>query len=146
MVRGDCWREVHRLFHVERRSKSEIARKLNLDRKTVRGILQVATWQPNTRAERADTCSPSMRRSCGPGPRRPCTRRVSFFQELRRARGYRGSHETVKRSVRPLRTAKPAGERPTVRFETLPASKVRSTGARHEFTTAVGRPSCTCSS
>ena len=26
MVREDCWREVHRLFHAERRSKSEIAR------------------------------------------------------------------------------------------------------------------------
>ena len=25
MVREDCWREVHRLFHGERRSKSEIA-------------------------------------------------------------------------------------------------------------------------
>ena len=51
MVGEDCWREVHRLFHVERRSKSEIARDLNLDRKTVRGILQAATWQPYTRAE-----------------------------------------------------------------------------------------------
>ena len=38
MVREDCWRQVHRLYHVERRSKSEIARQLELDRKTVRGI------------------------------------------------------------------------------------------------------------
>ena len=30
MVREDCWREVHRLFYVERRSKSEIARQLDL--------------------------------------------------------------------------------------------------------------------
>jgi hypothetical protein len=45
MVREDCWRQVHRLFHVERRSKSEIARDLNLDRKTVRGILW-RTWSP----------------------------------------------------------------------------------------------------
>jgi DNA-binding transcriptional regulator LsrR (DeoR family) len=51
MVREDCWREVHRLFHVERRSKSEIARQLALDRKTVRGILHEAAWQPYTRAE-----------------------------------------------------------------------------------------------
>jgi hypothetical protein len=55
MVGEDCWRQAHRLFHAERRSKSEIARNLNLDRKTVRGILQAATWQPYTRAERADT-------------------------------------------------------------------------------------------
>src|SRR2546429_5980864 len=55
MVREDGWREVHRLFHVERRSKAEIARQLALDRKTVRGILQAAAWQAYTRPERADT-------------------------------------------------------------------------------------------
>src|SRR5436853_1724840 len=55
MVREDCWREVHRLFYVERRSKSEIARQLQLDRKTVRGILDATAWQPYTRAERGDT-------------------------------------------------------------------------------------------
>ena len=53
MVREDCWREVHRLFHVERRSKSEIARRLQLDRKTVRGVLDETSWQPYARAERA---------------------------------------------------------------------------------------------
>src|SRR5258708_27728632 len=55
MVREDCWREVHRLFHVERRSKSEIARHVNLDRKTVRTILGEAAWQPYVRTERAET-------------------------------------------------------------------------------------------
>src|SRR5467141_2009875 len=55
MVREDCWRQVHRLFHVERRSKSEIATQLALDRKTVRSILQAEAWRPYTRAERADT-------------------------------------------------------------------------------------------
>src|SRR5438105_10869809 len=55
MVREDCWREVHRLFHVERQSKSEIARQLALDRKTVRGILHEAAWQPYMRAERTDS-------------------------------------------------------------------------------------------
>src|SRR5437899_13001541 len=55
MVREDCWREVHRLFHAERRAKSEIARQLQLDRKTVRGILGELGWQPYARAERPDT-------------------------------------------------------------------------------------------
>src|SRR5262245_21384572 len=55
MVREDCWREIHRLFHVERRSKAEIARQLTLDRQTVRGILHERAWQPYTRAERTDT-------------------------------------------------------------------------------------------
>src|SRR3989442_15767959 len=54
MVREDCWREGHRLFHVERRSKSEIARQLDLDRKTVRSILQAAAGQPDGRRGRAD--------------------------------------------------------------------------------------------
>src|SRR2546428_1122679 len=43
-----------------------------------------------------------------------------LFQELRRARGYRGSYETVKRFVRPLRTAEQAVERATLPFETPP--------------------------
>src|SRR5439155_9507971 len=46
-----------------------------------------------------------------------------LFQELRRARGYRGSYETVKRFVRPLRAAEQAAERATVRFETPPGQQ-----------------------
>jgi transposase len=55
MVRDESWREVHRRFHVERQSKSEIARQLGLDRKTVRTILRETAWQPYRRAERTDT-------------------------------------------------------------------------------------------
>src|SRR5438445_13541341 len=54
MVGEDCLRQVHRWFHVERRSKSEIATQLALDRKTVRSIFQAEAWRPYTRAERAD--------------------------------------------------------------------------------------------
>src|SRR5258707_4531473 len=122
MVREDCWREVHRLFHVERRSKSEIARQLALDRKTVRGILHEAVWQPYTRTERTATLlaehvsylqtrAPQVRYSA----------RI-LFQELQ-ARGYRGSYETVKRFVRPLRAVEQAAERATVRFETAPGQQ-----------------------
>jgi transposase len=120
MVREDCWREVHRLFHVERRSKAEIARHVNLDRKTVRGILQETTWQPYTRAERTDTLlaehATFLRTRA---PEVLYSARI-LVQELRRARGYRGSYETVKRFVRPLRAAEQAAERATVRFETPP--------------------------
>lgn len=120
MVREDCWREVHRLYHVERRSKSEIARQLELDRKTVRGILQAHAWQPYTRAERADTLladHAAYLRSRAPAVQ--YSARI-LFQELRRERHYRGSYETVKRFVRPLRAAEQAAERATVRFETPP--------------------------
>ena len=123
MVREDCWREGHRLFHVERRSKSEIARQLALDRKTVRGILQEAAWQPYVRAERIDTllaehASYLQTRA----PQVQYSARI-LFQELRQARGYRGSYETVKRFVRPLRAVEQAAERATVRFETPPGQQ-----------------------
>src|SRR3989442_8586286 len=58
MVREDCWREVHRLFHAERRSKSEIAPPLQLHRKTVRGILGELAWPPYPRARRPGTLLP----------------------------------------------------------------------------------------
>src|SRR2546422_7163335 len=116
-VREDCWREVHRLFHAERRSKSEIARQLQLDRKTVRGILGERAWQPYARAERSDTLlaeHASFLRTRAPEVQ--YSARI-LFQGLRRARGYRGSYETVKRFVRPLRAAEEqAAERATVRF------------------------------
>src|SRR2546426_4728847 len=123
MVREDCWRQVHRLFHIERRSKSEIARQLELDRKTVRGILQEEAWQPYTRTERADTLlaeHAAYLRSRAPEVQ--YSARI-LFQELRRARGYHGSYETVKRFVRPLRAAEQAAERATVRFETPPGQQ-----------------------
>src|SRR5881628_1176391 len=123
MVREDCWREVHRLFHAERRSKSEIARQLQLDRKTVRGILGERAWQPYARAERPDTLlaeHASFLRTRAPEVQ--YSARI-LFQELRRARGYRGSYETVKRFVRPLRAAEQAAERATVRFETPPGQQ-----------------------
>ena len=123
MVREDCWREVHRLFHVERRSKSEIARQLALDRKTVRGILHERAWQPYVRAERTDTrlaahASYLQTRA----PQVQYSARI-LFQELRQGRGYRGSYETVKRFVRPLRAVDQAAERATVRFETPPGQQ-----------------------
>jgi transposase len=120
MVREDCWREVHRLFHVERRSKSEIARHVSLDRKTVRTILGEAAWQPYVRTERAETLLADHARYLQTrAPQVQYSARI-LFQELRQARGYRGSYETVKRFVRPLRAAEQAAERATVRFETPP--------------------------
>ena len=123
MVREDGWREVHRLFHVERRSKSEIARQLALDRKTVRGILHEGAWQPYVRAERTDT-----RLAEHGGYLQTRASQVQYsarilFQELRQGRGYRGSYGTVKRFVRPLRAADQAAERATVRFETPPGQQ-----------------------
>jgi transposase len=123
MVREDCWRQVHRLFHVEQRAKAEIARQLGLDRKTVRAILQATAWQPYTRAEPVDrllTAHTTYLQSRAPQVQ--YSARI-LFQELRQSRSYRGSYETVKRFVRPLRDVEQAAERATVRFETPPGQQ-----------------------
>lgn len=123
MVREDCWREVHRLFHVERRWKSEIARLVALDRKTVRSILQAAAWRPYVRSARTDTLLAEHAASLrARGPQVQYSARI-LFQELRRTRQYQGSYETVKRFVHPLRAAERAAERATVRFETPPGQQ-----------------------
>src|SRR2546428_10943334 len=77
MVREDCWRQVHRLFHVERRSKSEITTQLALDRKTGRSTLPAGAGGAHTRGERADT--PLAEATTGPrgrAPPRPYSARI----------------------------------------------------------------------
>ena len=56
MVREELWREVHRLFTVERWAKAAIGRELDLDVKTVRRCLRQATWRfgPRTDGVRLD--------------------------------------------------------------------------------------------
>jgi ActR/RegA family two-component response regulator len=46
MVDQERWAEIRRLHEEERVSLSEIARRLDLDRKTVRRSLRQPTWQP----------------------------------------------------------------------------------------------------
>ena len=123
MVREEAWREVHRRFHVERQAKAEIARRLDLDRKTVHTILQQAAWQPYRRAERTDTLLAAHATYLrGRAPMVQYSARI-LFQELRREREYRGSYETVKRFVRPLRAVEQAAARASVRFETPPGQQ-----------------------
>src|SRR3972149_8386789 len=110
MVQEDRWREIHRLFREEKVSIAEIARRLELDRKTVRSNLRQEQWRPYRREVRTDTLlaahveyvrerAPQVRYSA-----------QVLFQELRR-RGYRGGYDTVKRFVQPLRTAEALAER-----------------------------------
>ncbi|MDC8448840.1 MAG: IS21 family transposase, partial [Nitrospira sp.] len=50
MVDQERWAEIRRVCHEERVSISEIGRRLDLDRKTVRRSLRQTTWQPYRRA------------------------------------------------------------------------------------------------
>ncbi len=122
MVQEDRWHEIHRMARREQLSIAEIARRLDLDRKTVRRCLRQAAWQPYQRPARADTLltehaeflqerAPEVRYSA-----------QVLFQELG-ARGYTGGYDTVRRFVQPLRTAEVLAERASVRFETPPGQQ-----------------------
>ena len=55
MVHEGRWREVHRMSREEQLPITEIARRLDLDRKTVRRCLRQAAWKPYQRPARAET-------------------------------------------------------------------------------------------
>src|SRR5215470_11934138 len=119
MVRQERWEELRRLWQQERVPIAELARRFALDRKTVRRCLRDPAWRPyerpapaatllTTHAEYLRTRAPQVRYSA-----------QILFQELRQ-QDYRGSYETVKRFVRPLRTAQMLAEGTMTRFETPP--------------------------
>ena len=118
MVGRDRWEEIHRRAGAGGSIRA-IARELDLDRKTVRRCLRQTEWKRYRRAARADTLLASeseylRRRAAEVG----YSAQV-LFQELRR-REYRGSYETVKRFVRPLRETQLHAAVTRTRFETPP--------------------------
>jgi transposase len=119
MVRRERWEEVRRLWVAERVPIAEIARRLDLDRKTVRRCLRDTAWQPYHRPARPETLlTPHAEYLRARAEQVDCSAQI-LFQELRQ-RGYGGSYETVKLFVRPLRTLRLAAERALIRFETPP--------------------------
>lgn len=122
MVQEDRWQEIHRLHGNEKLPIAEIARRLDLDRKTIRRCLKQDQWQPYQRPARSDTLL--ARHADFLRERAPQVRYSAqvLFQELRH-KGFTGSYPTVKRFVQPLRTAEALAERATVRFETGPGQQ-----------------------
>ena len=122
MVQEDRWREIHRMAREEQLPIAEIARRLDLDRKTVRRCLKQEAWQPYQRPARTDTLlaehADFLRERA---PQVGYSAQV-LWQELR-ARGFTGSYPTVKRFVRPLRAVEALAERASVRFETPPGQQ-----------------------
>jgi transposase len=118
MVGEDRWQEIRRLHREDHVPIAEIARRLDLDRKTIRRCLKRETWLPYQRPARTDTLLAEHGEFLrARAPRVGYSAQV-LYQELRR-RGA-GSYQTVKRFVRPLRTIETLAERATVRFETAP--------------------------
>jgi transposase len=122
MVGQERWEEIRRLFFDEKVPIAEIARRLAIDRKTVRRWLK-KQWQPYQRARREETLLSAhadfLRQRA---PQVQYSAQI-LFQELRRQRGYRGSYETVKRFVAPLRELQLAAEATQTRFETPPGQQ-----------------------
>ena len=122
MVRQERWDEIHRLASSERMAIAEIARRLELDRKTVRRCLREPDWEPYRRPPRPDTLLvPHAAYLTERAPRVGYSAQI-LFQELRQ-RGYAGSYDTVKLFVRPLRAAGLSAERALLRFETPPGQQ-----------------------
>ena len=120
MMQRERWEEVRRLFYQERMRMRGIARRLDLDRNTVRRCIRSESWQPYRREGRADTLlgehAGFLRQRA---PQVHYSARI-LYQELSRGRGYRGSYDTVKRFVQPLREVAVQAERTLTRFETPP--------------------------
>lgn len=119
MISRDRWEELRRLAagHV---TVSEIARRLDVDRKTVARCLRQEAWQPYRRSAPTETLlTPHMNflqeRAAAVG----YSARI-LWQELRQYHGYVGSYETVKRFVRPLREEGLRASLTWTRFETPP--------------------------
>jgi transposase len=120
MVTRELWEEIRRLHDVDKLSVSALARHFDLDRKTVRRCLREGQWQPYRREVRGDTLlaehAAFLRQRA---PQVNFSARI-LEQELRAQRGYRGSYDTVKRFVAPLRAAGTPAELCQTRFETPP--------------------------
>src|SRR5262249_49147197 len=99
MVRRERWEEIRRLWAVERLPIAAIARRLDLDRKTVRRWVR-EPWAPYQRPARPDTLLAAHADYLRDrAPQLGYSAQI-LFQELRQ-RGYRGSYDTVKLFVRP---------------------------------------------
>jgi transposase len=123
MLQRERWDEIRRMRFEEQVSVSEIARRLDLDRKTVRRCLRQNEWRPYERAARSETLlSEHVQFLHGRAAQVNYSARI-LYQELRAARGYTGSYETVKRFVAPLRESQRAEELCQMRFETGPGEQ-----------------------
>lgn len=122
MVQKERWEEIRRMYFQERKAIAEIARDLGMDRKTVRRCVRDEQWRPYQRARGGPTLlSAHEQYLCQRAEEVGYSAQI-LYQELRQ-RGYRGSYETVKLFVRPLRTLATSTEQTLKRFETPPGQQ-----------------------
>ena len=120
MVRREVWEEIRRRHRQEGVPIRELSRHFRMDRNTVRRCLRQEQWRPYTRASGTDTLlAPHEEFLRSRASQVGYSARI-LYQELVSQKGYRGSYDTVKLFVRPLREARLQAERALLRFETPP--------------------------
>lgn len=103
---------------------SAIARKMGLDRKTVRTAINSENWRPYSRAQRPSQLDAHMDWLRGRAPQVNFSARI-LHQELRLQRGFTGCYESVKVAVRPLRAQAHSAALTQCRFETEPGEQAQ---------------------
>ena len=116
MIKADLWQEIHSRFKLKE-TKKAIARAVGLSVQTVRKFLRQEEPKAYVREKQeSEILGPYrgyiLQRLAAVGY---CAQAI--FEELQ-VRGYRGSYQTIKRFVSPLR--KEAEVEATIRFETPP--------------------------
>ena len=123
MVQRERWEEIRRMRFEQRMSVSAIARRFDLDRKTVRRCLRQNEWRPYERAPKGETLLGEHAQFLHERAAQVNYSARILHQELRAGRGYTGSYETVKRFVAPLREAGRQEALCQIRFETAPGEQ-----------------------
>ena len=125
VVGKERWEELQRL-KAAGMTVSGIARATGLDRKTVRGCLRQALWQPYRRAtERKSLIAPHEAWLFERAAQVDYSARI-LYQELRAQRGFEGGYGTVRDAVRPLRKEAAAASLTQRRFETEPGEQAQA--------------------
>ena len=120
MVRQELWDEIRRTAAQESVSISELARRFEVDRKTIRRCLRDQAYRSYQRQRSTATLLREHEAYlCERAPEVDYSARI-LFQELRASRDYQGSYETIKRFVKPLRAVREQAQRALLRFETPP--------------------------
>lgn len=123
MVRRGVWEEIRRRHQQEGVGIRQLARDFDLDRNTIRGVLRQESWVPYERAGRTDTLLAAHEEYLRSRASDVDYSARILYQELVAQRGYRGSYDTVKLFVKPLRAVRQQADRALIRFETPPGQQ-----------------------
>ena len=121
VLNEERWAEIHRL-HEGGLSVSEIGRRLDADRKTIRKALR-EPWKAYQRAPRDDTLLTGHKEYVLARAEEVNFSARILYQELKRDRGFNGGYDTVRRFVAPLRAAATPDKLCQTRFETEPGQQ-----------------------